>query len=202
MSTQYTLTVENNSTQSGDFCIFQEVPDINKPNIITLAWLSKAANPTTTLVFDWSLQYNFIWTNSTNLQPGDSVTTSQSWDCDVNTSNRIVLDKTNNAYTFSNQSQGDFAGNLYIDETQRVSSNEASVGIGMAGKGTFLVSCQPNMQIVMTPKPTYWIAFGSFKEGDVLDVGLVTQNACKLQYKGVTAMSVALGADNCWTTSS
>jgi hypothetical protein len=199
MSTNYSCTVKNDSAQSGDFCIFQEVPDVNIPNIVTLAWLAKAANPTTTLKFDWSLDYSFIWSNTTNLQPGTQVATSQNWPCDTTTSNRICLDKLNNAYTFDNQTQGDYRGNLYIDQGQTVQSNKISVGIGMSGNGTFLVPSQPNMQLCFTPKPTYWLVFGSFVEGEVVDVAQVTENAFKLDYKGVTDMSVTLGANNIFT---
>jgi len=199
MSNEYTLTVNNDSTQAGDFAIYQEAPDVNVPNIITLAWLAKSANPTTTLEFSWSLDYSFIWTNSTDLKPGTKVITGQSWEADLVTSNRIVLDYVNNAYTFSDQSQGDYGGNLYIDQTQRVKANDIGVGIGMGGKGTFLCGSQPNMQLMFTPKPTYWIAFGSFVEGEVLDVGKITQNAQKIQYKGVSDATVTLNADNTWT---
>jgi len=202
MSTKYTLTVQNDSTQSGDFCIFQQAPDTNVANITTLAWLSKAANPTTNLVFQWDLQYNFIWSNSTNLKPGDTVVTSQSWDCDVNTSNRIVFDFVNNAYNFSNQTQGDYAGNLYIDEGQSVRPNQASVGIGMSGSGTFLVPSQPNMQVMFTPKPTYWLVFGTFKQGDVVDIGQVTKNAKKIVFNGVTDLAVTFKSTNTWLMTS
>jgi len=196
MSTKYSCTVKNDSAQAGDFCIFQEVPDVNIPNVVTLAWLAKAANPTTTLKFDWSLDYSFIWSNTTNLQPGTHVATSQSWPCDTTTSNRISLDKVNSAYTFDNQTQGDYRGNLYIDQGQTVQSNKISVGIGMSGNGTFLVPSQPNMQLCFTPKPTYWLVFGSFVEGEVVDIAQVTENAFKLDYKGVTDMNVTFGADN------
>ncbi|MFT4908283.1 MAG: hypothetical protein ACI978_002373 [Oleispira sp.] len=196
MSTKYSCTVKNDSTQSGDFCIFQEVPDVNIPNIVTLAWLAKAANPTTTLKFDWSLDYSFIWSNTTNLQPGTKVEASQSWPCDTTTRNRINLDKVNNAYTFDAPTQGDYHGNLYIDQGQSVESKQVSVGIGMSGKGTFLAPSQPNMQLCFTPKPSYWLVFGSFVEGEVVDIAQVTENAIKLDYKGVTDLSVTLGADN------
>ena len=198
MSDKYTLNVTNNSTQSGSFCIFQEVPDTNVPNVTTLAWLAKPAHPTTELEFEWALDYNFAWTKKTDLKPGTIVNTSQAWSANLETLNKVEFDYTDGAYTFANQTQGAYEGNLYIDQTQRVQSDDASVGIGMSGKGTFLVGSQPNMKIIMTPKPTYWLIFGYFQEGEVLDIAEVTENACRLQYKGTTNMNVSFEADNTW----
>ncbi|MEM7077744.1 MAG: protein rhiA [Pseudomonadota bacterium] len=198
MSDKYTLTIQNDSTQTGDFCIFQEAPDINIPNIVTLAWLSKTAHPTTRLIFDWTVSYNFVWATNTDLAPGTQVNTSQSWDANLQTLNRVDFDYLDGAYTFSNPRQGDYAGNLYIDQQQRVQSNGASVGIGMSGKGAFMVPSQPNMNIVMTPKPTYWVVFGSFSEGEVLDIGKVSESAYKVVFRGTNNMQLTYTANNTW----
>ena len=198
MSDEYILNVINNSTQTGSFCIFQEQPDINMPGITTLAWLAKPAHPSTLLEFVWGLDYSFVWSRSTNLKPGTIVKTSQAWDANLSTMNKVKFDLTNGAYTFSNQSQGAHEENLYIEQTNRVNSNEASVGIGMSGKGTFLVSSQPNMNVIMTPKPTYWLVFGDFKEGEVLDTTKITETALRLQYKGTKVMNVEFTGNNTW----
>jgi len=199
MSNQYTLNVQNNSTQSGSFCIFQEAPDINVPGITTMAWLAKMCHPTTDLKFNWSVNYSFVWSNTTNLKPGTKVKTSQDWDANLNTKNKITFDYIDKAYTFKDEKQGDYEGNLYIDQTQRVGPKVASVGIGMSGKGTFLVPSQPNMKIIMTPKPTYWLIFGDFEEGEILDITRVSEHALKLQYKGTETMSVDYDGGNKWT---
>ncbi len=200
MTDKYTLSVMNDSTQAGSFCIYQELPDTNIGNITTLAWLAKAAHPTTRLDFEWGLDYDFVWAKTTQLRPGTVVKTSQAWDANLSTTNQVDFDYTNGAYTFANQSQGGYEGNLYINQTQRVRTAEASVGIGMSGKGSFLVESQPNMKIVLTPKPTYWLVFGQFKEGEVLDISKVTKTACKLEFKGTNNMNVVLKSDNTWET--
>jgi len=198
MTDIYTLNVKNNSTQTGSFCIFQEAPDVNIPGITTLAWLAKPAHPTSLLEFQWGLDYSFVWAKTTNLEPGTIVKTSQAWDANLSTMNHVDFDFSDGAYTFSDPSQGDYEGNLYIDQTKRVMSNDASVGIGMSGKGSFLVPSQPNMKVIMTPKPTYWLVFGNFEEGEILDTTEVTENAVKLQYKGTNTMNVELTGNNTW----
>jgi hypothetical protein len=198
MSNQYNLSILNNSTQVGDFCIYQEIPDVNRADIVTLAWLSKPAHPTTTLEFDWMLDYSFVWSKTTNLKPGTKVITSQAWDANLNTLNRVAFDYERDAYTFKNPEQGAYEGNLYIDQSQRVQSNSATVGIGMSGKGTHMIPSQPNIQVIMTPKPTYWVVFGTFSEGEVLDIAQVSSQACKVEFKGTTNMAIEYTANNSW----
>ncbi len=198
MSTQYTLKVHNNSSQTGSFCIFQESPDVNEIEIATLAWLAKEAHPTTKLLFDWTLDYSFIWSRTKSLEPGTKVFASQSWDANLKTQNKVEFDYNSNAYTFDDQAQGEQEGTLYINQSQRIKSGEVSLGIGMSGKGTFVVGSQPNMQVMMRPKPAYWIVFGNYTEGEILDIGTVTPNAYKLEYRGVTDLEIEFTAKNTW----
>lgn len=196
MSTKYTLDIDNQSTQCGDFCIFQETPDINVPNIVTLAWLSKTAHPTTLVTFDWDLDYSFFWSTQRNLTAGAHVKAEQSWPANLNTNNKITLDRINDAYTFADPRQGAYGGNLYIHQTGQVQSDDASVGVAMSGKGAFAVMSQPNMNIIMTPKPTYYVVFGNFTEGDVIDIAEVSASAYKVEFKGTTSRSLVFTSNN------
>lgn len=193
---KYTLTIENQSTQTGDFCIFQEIPDINVPNVVTLAWLSKAAHPTTTLTFDWTVDYSFFWSTQRDLKSGAHVAAEQSWECNLDTYNKVTLERSCNAYTFVNQVQGAYPGNLYIKQTGSVQSDDASVGVAMSGKGAFAVQSQPNMNIIMTPKPTYYVVFGYFEEGTVIDIAEVNDMAFPVQFKGTTSKELIFTAEN------
>jgi hypothetical protein len=139
-----------------------------------------------------------VWSKTTNLIPGTIVKTSQAWDANLSTLNHVNFNYANGAYTFSDPSQGDYEGNLYIDQTKRVVSNDASIGIGMSGKGSFVIPSQPNMKVIMTPKPTYWVLFGDYEEGEILDTTQVTDSAVKLQYKGTKVMNVEFTGNNTW----
>ena len=195
MSNQYTLTVTNNSTQKGDFCIFQEQPDSNAQGVITLAWLAKPAHPSTSLEFEWDLEYSFAWANTTDLKPGTIVKTSQEWDANVSSLNKVKFDSDNGTYTLNDQVQGTRESNLNVKKDK-----QAEVSVGISGKGAFIVPSQPNMNIVMTPKPTYWIVFGDFQEGEILDVEKITKNALRLQYDGTNSMNVEFTGKNRWNT--
>lgn len=198
MSTKYTLKVINNSSQTGNFCIFQEVPDVNKGEVAPLAWLTKEAHPATTQLFDWNQDYSFFWSENTNLQPGTKVIASQSLDANLKTKNKVDIDYCENTYNFRDISQGKAEDTLYINQSHRTELSEVSVGIGMSGKGTFVVGSQPNMQIMMRPKPTYWIVFGDYTEGEILDIGTITPNAYKFEYRGVTDLEIEFTKNNTW----
>lgn len=204
MSTTYTLNVSNNSTQSGNFVIFQEMPDVNVPNVTTLAWLAKSAHPTSNLEFQWQLDYSFVWSKSTNLKPGAVVKTSQAWGANLEELNQVTFDQhPKNAYTFSNQNQGPTDGSLHIDHTDSVETDAASVGIGMSGKAAFLVESQPDTKVIMTPKskPIYWLIHGNFEEGEVLNVNDVFKNAHQIEFEGTSLVNVSLNNDNTWSSS-
>jgi hypothetical protein len=53
MGQQYTLTVINNSTEPGDICVFQGVPDTNKADLTGAPKLVKYAEPGMTTTFEW-----------------------------------------------------------------------------------------------------------------------------------------------------
>ena len=198
MSDKYILHVKNNSTQIGSFCIFQELPDINVSGITTLAWLAKSAQPSTLLEFEWGQDYSFIWARSTQLKPGTVVRTGQTWSANLKTQNKVNFDYLNGAYTFSEQSQGDHLNNLFIEQSHRIKPQDAYIGIGMSGKSTFLVPAEPNINVILTPRPSYWLLFGDYKEGEVLNVTRVLDRALKLDYNGINFLNIELTDDNNW----
>jgi len=55
MSTQYTLTVTNNSSAFEQFAIYQSAPNLGNANDLSLAWLVDSADPGAALSFDWSI---------------------------------------------------------------------------------------------------------------------------------------------------
>src|SRR4051812_36666346 len=148
MGTQYTLRVINNSTNFVDMCMYQQDPNLGVPNALSLAWFAKPAYPTTTVMFRWTVDYSFIWSETGTLIPGVYFDASQVWPADPNTvgtssdtraGNQIGLSPPSaNAYSFtSTATPGAQAGSLYVKEDANIPLKRASVGIGMSGSGTF-----------------------------------------------------------------
>jgi hypothetical protein len=195
----YSLTFVNNSSNTWDAAVYQKDPDLGVPNVQSLAWFTKTAAPTTKLVFTWTINYSFIWSETGQLVPGVQFNASQDWPADLSTTNQVSFTKSP-AYTFQNQTQGPAAGTLYISQDNTIPSKVASVGIGMSGAGVFAVQAQPNLQATFVPHPQYWITFGQFTQGEVLDIGQITSKAANVKYPfNVYSMTAILGPDNKWT---
>jgi rhizosphere induced protein len=200
----YQLNFKNNSSQTGNACVFQTDPDLGVYNVMSLAWFAKSAFPTTSIQFTWSIDYCFTWSRQGTLTPGVVYQAAQTWTADLSTKNAIDFRKdiSLDAYTFENQTAGPQEGNMYIYEKKTVGINECSVGIGMSGSGTFVVASQPNMQLQFTPHPKYWITFGSFTQGEVLDIEAITSTAQELAFPvNDYSLNVTLNADNTWSVS-
>jgi hypothetical protein len=198
-ATQYSVVFVNNSDQTGSACIFQQDPDIGIPDVMSLAWFAQIAAPTTRVSFQWSIQYNFVWSETGQLVPGVVFTASQTWNADLSGNNKVSFVNNNGAYTFQNQTTGPSQGNLYITEGGTIPQHQASVGVGMSGFGTFVVQAEPNMNLIFTPKPEYWIIFGNYIQGQVMDISETTA-AGQIQFPtNIYSMTATLNADNTWT---
>lgn len=197
--TQYSVNFKNNSDMSGDACIYQTDPDITDPNVMSLAWFSKAAHPTTRVLFTWQVNYSFVWSNTGLLKPGVVFIASQAWDADLSMKNQVGFTYQANAHTFKDLTQGPRNGSLYINQDNSIPPQIASVGIGMSGSGTFVRQAEPNIDLVFTPHPEYWITFGTFTEGQVLDITEITHPAALEFPPNVYKLVATLNADNTWT---
>jgi hypothetical protein len=197
--TKYSVNFKNNSTMSGNACVYQTDPDITDPYVMSLAWFSKAAHPTTLVDFTWGVNYSFVWSNTGLLKPGVVFLASQAWDADLSMKNQVDFTYLANAHTFKEQRQGPKQGSLYINEEGSIPPLMASVGIGMSGSGTFVRQAQPNIDLVFTPHPEYWITFGSFVQGQVLDITEITHPAALEFPPNVYELNATLNKDNTWT---
>ncbi|WP_109830800.1 protein rhiA [Reichenbachiella versicolor] len=199
---EYTLNFKNNSSQRGNACVFQTDPNLGVHDVLSLAWFAKSALPTTMVKFNWDVNYNFTWSRQGVLIPGVKYEAAQIWDADLSNNNAVdfLKDTSLDAYTFDNQTAGPEDGSLYVYQKRTVTPNQTSVGIGMSGSGTFVVSSQPNMQLQFTPHPKYWIVFGSFEQGEVLDIEKVTSTAQEIAFPvNQYTMNVVLNSDNTWS---
>jgi hypothetical protein len=198
MSQKYTLLFVNNGTNTGNACIYQNDPDIGVPNVMSLAWFSKQAHPTTRIKFEWTLDYSFMWSETGVLASGVDFEASQVWPADLTSSNKVAFTDENGAYTFENQTSGT-PGSLIIVNDGTIPARQASVGIGMSGQGAFVVQAQPNLTQTFTPHPKYFITFGNYEAGEVLDIGSITSPAEIVFPPNVYSMTAILNEDNSWT---
>ncbi len=217
MATEYTIIFVNNSSNTATATVYQEDPTA-VPGQYPLAWKASLASPSNQVQFTWQVEFDFVWGQTGVLAPGEIFQAAQVLSADLSTSNKVTL-VSDGAPTFTDQTQGPEAGKLFIDQASSVPIDEISVGVGMAGDGTFVVQAQPNSQFIYEPQISYWIVFGTFEQGEVLDTSLFgakaksligsTVNVGSIQIFGqpteiefpvnVYSMTATLNQDNTWT---
>ena len=195
---QYSVIFKNNSEQPGTAALYQTDPN-NQAS--ALVWLSRYTYPTTSVTFQWQLDYGMCWSQTGKLDSGVVVTASQYWPTDLQTNNEVTFDydPEHQAFHFKDQRQGPQAGSIYIQNTATIPADVASVGIGMAGRPIFMVQARPNWQTIFTPHPAYWIAFGTFTQGEVINTSQMN-NPAQIQFPAnIYSMTAILNPDLSWT---
>lgn len=196
--TQYSLTCVNKSDQIGSFAVFQKAPPLTTPgNVFSLAWFARPTHPGTTVTFTWSVDYSFVWSETGVLKPGINFNASEVMPANPDRQNMVQLTVDRyGASHFNNLNGSGATGSLTIQQMANVVPNRTSVGVGMSGSGTFVVQAAPNMTAVFTPHPNYWVLFGNYQTGDVMDIEDIT-SAEEVTYGGsLTSRTAVLGLDN------
>jgi rhizosphere induced protein len=202
----YGLTVINNSSQIGSACLYQanhrslyQASGEGGWSAYSLAWFARGLYPNTRLRFDWRVDYCFVWGETGQLRPGVNFFAGQTPPAELSTMNLITLDY-DGAFHFKDQMDGPQMG-LFIRASHNIPLDQGAVGIGMSGQGTMVIQAQPNMTYTFTPRPQYRIAFGNFRQGDVLDVEDI-DNSAQIEFPpGIYQMAATLNPDNTWTIS-
>jgi hypothetical protein len=157
-----------------------------------------------TYTFKWTENYSFVWAATGTLVPGVMVRPQQIIPADPEnlSNNQIQFDYRDGAFAFFSGPALDSArlGSLYIRELSNIPPNTASVGIGMADAALFVVPALPNVNLVFTPHPEYWIAAGNFSQGQVLDTEKIT-DAAPVDFDRTFTRHAVLNANNSWTVS-
>ncbi len=198
MATQYSLTCFNNSSQLGSFAVFQRAPALTVPaNVFSLAWFTRPAHPNTQVTFQWTVDYSFVWSETGILQPGITFNASQTVPADPFVQNFTQLtEDVYGATYFTPPDTSGAVGSLTIQQLSNVVPNRTSVGVGMSGAGTFVVQAAPNMTAVFTPHPNYWVIFGNYQTGQVMDIENVTGQVEATYAGSLTSRTVLLQPNN------
>lgn len=200
MSTVYSLSIVNNSDQTGDFCLYQIDPNVKDPYVMPLAWYSKRANPSTKLNYQWTLDYSFVWANTGILTPGVVFFPSQIVNGGLTQDNMITFTNENGSYQFKDLTTNkSFEGLLHIECDDTISRQQTSIGIGMSGAATFARQAEPNMGFSFSPQIQYRLTFGYYQQGEVLNTDQISHFVTIDFPPNVYSMTATLNADNTWT---
>lgn len=174
--TGYSITIHNaSSIDDAKAIVFQQDPSM-PADVASLAWLAKTCHVNTQVIFDWTLDFNFVWGQNGQLKPGVNYQAGGVIPADLTASNEVTLSYPGGGFEFGATSAGPSAGSLFVNEANDVpgtgNPDQGSVGIGMYGSGTFVVPTQPTGAgggRQFSIQPQYWIAFGNYQPGEVVD---------------------------------
>lgn len=197
MATKYSLTVQHHGTDFGDFCLYQTNDDQSE-DIRSLAWFTKSAHPETTLTFEWNIDYSFTWSEEGVLVPGVVFKASQIIPADPMdvSKNSIAFSRDKGAFLFHKTNMETSQGRLGICCDSNIPSNTASIGVGMSGKSAYACVASPTLRYTFKPHPRYWVAFGRFEEGEVMDLNRMTEKFEIVFQANHTNMSLELTPNN------
>ena len=166
----YSLVCKNDSPGDWYFYVYQKLPQ-QPSDVFSLAWFASPIKLAqgSTITFDWTIDYSFVWGRSGIVQPGVNYNAGGDVPCSLQGDNQTTFSAENNTPRFSTPVSGGQAGSLTINEDASVPNLVYSTGIGMSGQGTFVQQALANSPQVYTPEPTYFIAAGSqIQMGQVL----------------------------------
>jgi hypothetical protein len=190
--------VVNNSTLDNlNALVYQTMPG-QTADIYSLAWFSKAIHKDTQVDFSWEVNYSFTWAETGKLKPGVLFRASQNMPADLASNNDITLTYVDGGYKFIDQKDG-IRDSLSIHEDSNVLSDSVSVGIGMSGSGVFATQGGPSLDQVFTPHPTYFVALGSHKQSQVIDITSMTHFAEVKFEGGHYSLIATIDKNNQWT---
>jgi rhizosphere induced protein len=200
MAFDYSVIVTNHSSHSNYFMMFQDDPGSFDSNALALAWFAKFSNPGpgVQVKFTWTIDWGFSWADTGKLAAGVRYEASETESSGPST-NLITLDY-NGAFMFTSQQAGADPNRLYIRETANIPvRSQGAVGITMSGKTVYATQARPNTNLTFSPHPRYFLAYGNYLEGEVIDISTVN-NPLELKYDtGIYSLSTTLNADDTWT---
>lgn len=199
MTTAYTLSFQNNSSNAATVCIYATAPDNGDSKMMSLAWFTQPSNPMTRSNFDWHNDYSFVWAETGELMPGVMFEPSQTSSASPNGENTVTLTYDNQGYNFSDKTSTFPGDSLIIQQSSTVPQHNASVGIAISGQPALAVEAQPNTDFTFIPQPNYWITFGHYASGEVLDVQGI-QDSFEINYPpNRYSAVVTLDMNNNWS---
>ncbi len=202
---QYTMTFINNSNNSWNFCCYQNV------GALAAAWyVSQVVHPTTSIRFQWTIDYGLSWSQSGAISPGIVYFPAQNWSV-TPMLNTVTLTKLGGSYTFQDlRQQAPQTAFMIVQDGTIVAQDGIGIGISMqitesssggAGLNTFYAqSAQPNVTLQFDVTPNYSVVFAqAIQPGQILDVATLTNTVEVTYAPGVYSMVVNLNAQNQWS---
>lgn len=172
MAGLYSLRLTNNSPLGGNMCLYQRHPDQeSQADLFSLAWQCQNCPPGSTITFSWSLDFGFAWAETGPLGPGAIFEPAQSIGADPNTPGKrsVIFRSADQGYDLEACPGEPEAGYLNLQTDDSVPLNRMALALTVSGRPAFARPARPNLGFTFLAEPHYWVAFGPFETGQVLD---------------------------------
>ena len=198
MTATLSLLFRNDSGRPGAVCVYQRCPEIEAAGGQPVAWITKSVAPSTNVLLSWTTDHDFVWREALQLSPTVAIQAWQAWPADLAGNNQITVTREQRFYTFADQTKAPQPGSLVILTDANIAPDVLSIGIGTGDMVTFISAATPGLTRTFVPEATYWIAFGDFVMGQVIDPQSIASTV-ELPFSSVITEIVAVvEADESW----
>ena len=200
MSIPYLVQFQNDSPNSGSFCLIQSFAKTNESSFL-VAWITRKCHPGTTITYRWKPDWNMVWCQTEILSPTAEFSALQVVEADPDNpeKNHITLTRQDGAYRFVPDERQASTGTFCITADCSIPNHQVSIGIGMAGFPSILIQAGPNRSYSLDSHIDYWACFGDYEQGQILDPNILKQ-AFRLDFPvNVNALSLTLNEANQWS---
>jgi hypothetical protein len=171
----YTISVTNQTSAQGNFCLFQETKDEEN---MPIAWQVFNTGPFGTLKSQWSTEYSYVMgAAGENLLTGTVFKPTQSIKADFNLGNLITLTQESGTPTFKDLREKIYDSRLTVQCDSTVKQFQTAVGIGFSNLPIFISRANADSYCNFYLSSKFKIGFGNFTQGEVLDSNLFYHDA-------------------------
>ena len=122
----------------------------------------------------------------------------QAWPADPAGDNQITVTRQQRFYTFADPAKGPQPGSIVILTDASIAPDVLSIGIGTGEMVTFVSPATPGLSRTFATDATYWIAFGDFVTGQVIEPQSIGSTVQLPFSSAVTEVVAVVDADGSW----
>lgn len=180
------------------FCLYQDIPGRFNSEIYQLAWVVQPCAYGEQIKFTWTTSYQYQWGVLEEFENGARFDPSSNFPCELDEleENSIQLVSVGNTYQFQRNHHSNIGGNLPIRKGKDIDKSIA-VGIAMDGKSVFATQGNSSVSSLIVPQPDYYVTFGNFKEGQVIDRQAAI-DPLKIEFTGSNHLEITLDEGFQW----
>ncbi len=182
----YTLTIKNEAPTETTFVLYQK-PPTDRSDYFSLAWKTLTIQPMASANLSWSDDYWLFGANTGVLASGVRFVAASAIQADPTAGNEFDLTA---ELQLTDLRFGEI-GKVTVFEDAGIQQNTGSVAIGLAKSPMFATQAVPyKTEAFSEVGQTYYVAFGNFDEGEVLNIDTLGNQSVQIDFSELTSHTV------------